>query len=75
MSHLIKPVFKVCDQVIPWADPEWGQGVQTPPPPGKLQVAIGFLRNYCMDHPREAIGPRGSNCFSREVHTALCEIS
>ena len=26
------------------------------------------------DPPREAIGPKGSNCFSREVRTALCEI-
>ena len=50
-----------------------GQGVQ-PPPPGKSEVAIGFLRNSGMDHPREAIGPQGSNCFSSEVHTALCEI-
>ena len=32
-----------------------GQGAN--PPPGKSEVAIGFLRNSGMDHPREAIGP------------------
>ena len=38
-------------------------------PPGKSQVAIGFLST---DGPlREAIGPLESNCFSKEVRTAL----
>ena len=54
----------------PWADPEGGQGVLTPP--GKEQVAIGFLRHAGNDLPREAIGYFGSNCFSREVRTTLC---
>ena len=31
-------------------------GPDHPPPPGKSQVAIGFLRNTGMDLPREAIG-------------------
>ena len=43
-------------------------------PPGKLPVAISFLRNTDTDPPREAIGPKHSNCFLREVHKALCEI-
>ena len=30
-------------------------------PPGKSQVAIGFLRNICMDPPQEAIGPSGKS--------------
>ena len=33
-----------------------GAGDLTPPPPGKSQVAIGFLRNSGLNHPREAIG-------------------
>ena len=39
----------------------WG-----PDPPGKSRVAISFFRNS---------GTFGSNCFSREVRTAPCEIS
>ena len=43
-------------------------GAEGPDPlPGKSQVAIGFLRISVSD-------PLGSNCFSREVRTALCEI-
>ena len=34
-----------------------GQGVRAPPP-GKSQVAIGFLRNSGTDPTREAIGPK-----------------
>ena len=34
-----------------------GQGVWTPP--GKSQVAVGFLRNSGMDQPREALGSLG----------------
>ena len=41
------------------AAPDWGTGGSTPPPPGKSQVAIGFLRNTDMDPPREAIGSLG----------------
>ena len=37
-------------------------------------VAIVILRNSGTDHPREAIGPLGSNCFSWEVLTTLCEV-
>ena len=42
------------------------------PTPGKSQVVICILRNTGTEPPREAIGPLGSNCFSREVRTALC---
>ena len=42
--------------------------------PGKSQVAICFFRNTGTDPSRETIGPFWSNCFSREVRTALCEI-
>ena len=59
---------------LAWADPEKGQEVQTPPP-GKSQVAIGFLRNSGTYTHRKAIGPIVSNCFSGEVQTALYEIS
>ena len=58
-------------------DSERGR-VQNPPSPRKLQVAIDFLRNTGTDPSREAIGPfigpKGSNCFSREVRRGLCEI-
>ena len=56
-----------------WDDLE-GTGGLDPPPPAKSQVAIGFLRNIGTDLPREVIGPLRSNCFSREVSTALCKI-
>ena len=50
------------------------QTKDTPPPPGKSKVTVGFLRNTGTDPPREAIGPIGPNSFSMEVSTALCEI-
>ena len=43
-------------------------------PSSKLQASIDFLRNSCTDPLGEAIGPLGSNCLSKEVCTALCEI-
>ena len=60
---------------IPWTNPEEGTGGDRsgPPPPGKSQVGIGFLRYTDTDPPQEGIGP-GSNSFSREVRTALCKI-
>ena len=42
-------------------------GSRPPPLDGKSQVAICFLRNTGTKPPREAIGPCGSNRFSREV--------
>ena len=60
-----------------WADPGGGGGGgggRGSGPPGKSQVAIGLLRNTSIDPPQEAIGSLGSNCFSKEVHTAHCEI-
>ena len=47
-----------------WADPE-GRGSGTP---GKSKMAIGFLRNFGMDHPREA---KGSNFFSKVVRNSV----
>ena len=45
-------------------------GIRTPPPPpGKSQLATGFLKNTGTDAPPDAIGPSG------EVSTALCVIS
>ena len=51
---------------------EWG--ASGPDAPGKSQVAICCFRNTGTDPPREIIGPLGSNCFSREARTVLCEI-
>ena len=52
---------------VAWADPVGGGGGggvdRGSGPPGKSQVAIGFLRNTGTDPPREAIRPKGSNCF------------
>ena len=59
---------KCCSSPNPamkWADPEGGTG-GSDLPPGKSQLAIEFLRNYVRYHPREAIGPIGSNCFLRK---------
>ena len=47
-------------QACPCADPGGKGGPYTP-------LEIGFLRNTGTKPPREAIGPNGSNCFSREV--------
>ena len=57
-----------------WTDPEMGgSGYESPPQESK--VPIGFQMNNGTDLLREAIGPQGgSNCFSKEVRTALCEI-
>ena len=52
-----------------YTDPEGGGtgGPDPPLPPGKIQVAIGFLRNTGTDLPREAIG---------QIHTSqLAHIS
>ena len=38
-----------------WGGSGGGQGF--PDPPGKSQVAIGFLKSTGTDPPREAIGP------------------
>ena len=48
-----------------------GGGVQGS---GKSQVAIGFHGKSGTNPPREAILPFRSNCFSRELCTALSEI-
>ena len=37
------------------------------PPYLKITSGYMFLRNTVTDHPREAIEPLGSNCFSGEV--------
>ena len=39
-------------------------------PPGQSQVAIGFLIHSDMDTLETQLDP-GSNCFSREVSTAI----
>ena len=36
-----------------------------------LEVSLKIL---VLTPSQEAIGPKGSNCFSREVRMALCEI-
>ena len=54
------------------ADPERDKGsAYTPPPPGKSQVTVGFLRKSGTDAPRESNGVILSNCISREVHYAM----
>ena len=59
-----------------WADPKvgggGGAGGLTPGLPLVITMAIGFLRNTGTDPPREAIGPLGSNCFSRVVRELRC---
>ena len=54
----------------------WGQGGGgwggPYPTSGNSQVAIEVsLENILVRTPREAIGPPGSKCFSREVRTNL----
>ena len=51
----------------PCADSEKRQGVRT-------HFHWKITSGYSTDQPRDAIGPIGSNCFSREIRTALCEI-
>ena len=70
MSWLNFKTTVIGDQQRSCADPQGEcSGVRTPP--GKSQVAIGFLINTDTDPPREAIG---SNWFSREVRMTLCEM-
>ena len=53
-----------------------GQGTGGPhPTPCKITGGYSFfLRSTGTDHPREAIGPQGSNCISRDSHTPICKI-
>ena len=72
------PKYKLLDQKVSYliythARIYWC-GTGDRPPPGKSHVTIGFLINSGTDTHRKAIRPLGSNCFSGEVHTALCEI-
>ena len=48
-----------------------GQGVQNTL---ENHVAMDFFRNTGTDPLEKQLDPFGPNCFSREVHTALCEI-
>ena len=51
-----------------------GGGAYGPPPTQENHKVVGsILRKFGIEPPREAIGP-GSNCLSREVGKALCEI-
>ena len=52
-----------------------GWGSEGPDTALENHEALGFLKKSGTDHPLEAIGPIGSNCFSREVGTVICEIS
>ena len=49
-------------------------GDQDPPPPGKSQVAKGFLRNTGTGHLQKSNGPLGFKWFSRDVPSDLCVI-
>ena len=40
---------------LTWVDPDWGGGGRGFRPPGKSQVAIGFLKNTSTDQPREEV--------------------
>ena len=62
------PDFIICDVFdLQQLGGSRGVGTGGQDPAGKSQVAIGFLRKPGTD-------PLGSNCFSNEVCTALCEI-
>ena len=80
LSDIVRPFiysgkYKGAIAACSWVDPE-GKGTGGLDLSGKSQVTIGFLKHSGMDHPRAALDPlgKGSNCFSREVHTTLCKI-
>ena len=58
-----------------WAGPKEGTGGPQTLPPGKLQVAIGSLRNTGpgTNLSQEANGPLGSIYFSREVQMVYAD--
>ena len=58
---------------LPWADPE-GRTVGSKPRMENHKLLLCFFINNGTNTLQEAIGPTRSNCFSREVRTALCEI-
>ena len=67
-NALIGSLYHYVMRMKPLADPEGEIGkIKVWTPPGKSEVAIGFLRHIGSILRREAIGPRGSNCFLREV--------
>ena len=57
-------IFELLDKTTPWADPEWGQGIQTPPPL-KNYKNTGFhsnpgpdpLKNHKAAKPGFNVGP------------------
>ena len=51
-----------------------GPKSETPLPPLEIKSGYNLIRNTGTDPHREAIGPLGSNCFSRDVRTELCKI-
>ena len=57
-----------------WADPEGRGRGQGPRTPWKVTSGYMFPYKYWYGPPREAFGPKRSNCSSREVRTTLCEI-
>ena len=55
----LKLQIYICNRnTTSWADPKGG-GTGGPDPPGKSQVALGYLRNSGMGTPREVIRPNG----------------
>ena len=69
-KHSIENTNNLCS--VSMVDPK--EGSRWSDTPGKSQVAIGMLRNTGTYHLKKQLDPRGSNCFLREVRTALCEI-
>ena len=47
------------DQYHGWIQRHRDREAEPPPPHGKSQVAVDFLKNSGTDHSREAIGPLG----------------
>ena len=67
---------------LSWADPQGGQVVRTPPPPLEnhkllyvcFEIWVWTPLQKQLDPFKKQLDPFGSNCFLREVLTALCEI-
>ena len=74
INIMICMVSKYSDQPeLPWVGPEGAGGPALTPI--KYIVTIGVFRTSGTDHPRVAIGPHRSNCYSSEFRKSPCEIT
>ena len=70
INIIICAVSKYSDQPeLPWVGPEGGRGPALTSVKYIVTIGVFTCKISGTDHPREAIGPHRSNCFSSEFRT------